>query len=383
MGRQDGRDCFCITPELSAEDAPQKGTEQSELRRAFYLAAGLAARRSAGRTPAAPGPGRRRWRRWSRAGSLLQHPAGRVAPAAERGAQATCLSAEPLCRQRCGDAGGAAGSRDAPPVTAPTPVETALETCWPTAPALSDGDAARRSAAKPGARQTKMASRTETRHIASDLVQGDLAGAGEVDLPDDGLDESDDEREHHQLDGHGDGGADGLLGDEAGVLRDAERDEAAGQRDDEVVLDDGDADLAGDEEEAADEDDVADAPSMKMSPKWVIPASCIDCTRGCVTSRARPAMRTGRGEWLVVAALAAGGEGELNERVGEQLHQRGEVGREPDPEAELEELLERARRRCRRPWRIQRQKRTISMAASPFRRLPAGADACLGLRRAR
>src|ERR1700690_2537449 len=58
-----------------------------------------------------------------------------------------------------------------PPATVPpimvAPVEMALVTCWPTAPALRDGDAARRSAAKPGARHTMTARRTQTRHMAS------------------------------------------------------------------------------------------------------------------------------------------------------------------------------------------------------------------------
>src|SRR4029077_9520005 len=57
------------------------------------------------------------------------------------------------------------------------------------------------------------------------------------------------QRENHQLDRDGDGGADGFLGDELCVGRNPERDETAGEDHDQVVLDDGDRSLTSDDEE--------------------------------------------------------------------------------------------------------------------------------------
>ena len=61
-----------------------------------------------------------------------------------------------------------------------------------------------------------------------------------------------------------------------------------------------------------------------------------------VTSMARPPMLDGIEDDFVVAALAAGRETELHERVPEHVAPGDEVVREEDPEAELHQLLERA-----------------------------------------
>ena len=233
-------------------------------------AAALDARRGRRAVPARPPEPARRGA--ARVAALSRRPPPAPAAARRRGAAARSemegrrevlerrAGAAPAAGGAgCGGRGSLSARPTAPPDRAAAPVETALVMCWPTAFALSEGEAARRSEAKPGARQTRMARRTQTRHIARDLVQWNLApGRREVELAEHRLDERDDEGEDHQLDADGDGGADGLLGEEPGVLRDAEGDQAAGQGDDEVVLDDGDADLAGDDEEGSDEDDVAD-----------------------------------------------------------------------------------------------------------------------------
>ena len=71
-----------------------------------------------------------------------------------------------------------------------------------------------------------------------------------------------------------------------------------------------------------------------------MPASCIDCTRGWVTSRAIPAILEGSRMRPTLPPAPPAVRAIWTRESREEFDQGGEVRGEPAPEAELQELLE-------------------------------------------